>query len=233
MPYTASLSRSEFLKQTDELVLHAKTETNKKLGTMPAPVMQLLFQSAIFRTSALLEEYLKDSISDWLSLADKSGLTCSSLPVNLKWYLVSNAHSPAYKEFYYLNDEKKLLEKLDAAPPNIILSASSAITGILNSFIVVGNRKYPSIKNIKTLFNRIGISNIFHRLDAITRRNSEMLLQSFIDIRQAIAHQSPPRLTYPEVKTYIRNVQGIVRALDRILYAHVIAHHGKNCWRTA
>jgi hypothetical protein len=233
MPYTVSLARSEFLKQTDTLVLHARAGTNKKSGTMPTHIMQLVFQAAIFRTSALFEEYLKDSVSDWFLLADKSGLTCSSMPVNLKWFLVSQAHSPAYREFYFQNDEKKLLEKLNVAPPNILLSASDPIAGILNSDIVIGNRKYPSIKNIKALFNRIGVPNIFDRLDAITRRDSEKILQSFLDIREAIAHQSPQSLTDSEVKTHIRNVQGIVRALDRVLYSHVMAHHGRKCWRTA
>lgn len=98
---------------------------------------------------------------------------------------------------------------------------------MLNSAVIVGNRKYPSVKNIKAIFNRIGVPNIFHRLNAITKRDSEKVLQSFLDIRQAIAHQSPPNLTYPDVRSYIRNVQGIVRALDRILYTH------GRCWRTA
>lgn len=218
MPYTASLSRSEFLKQTDELVLHAKHGTDKKPGTVPAHIAQMLLQAAIFRTSAL-----KDSVSNWLSLANKSGVTCSSMPVNLKWFLVSQAHSPVYREFYSENDEKKLLEKLRVASPNFLLNASNPIAGMLNSAVIVGNRKYPSVKNIKAIFNRIGVPNIFHRLNAITKRDSEKVLQSFLDIRQAI----PPNLTYQDVRSYIRNVQGIVRTLDRILYTH-----GRR-WRTA
>jgi hypothetical protein len=232
MPYTASLSRIYFLRQTDDLIRYTKIKSNKKSATIPSDVMQLLFQAAIFRTSALLEEYLKDSISDWLSLASRHGHTCSTIPTNLKWFIVSRTHGPSYKEYYLQNDEKKLLEKLNSMSSDGFMTDTQPLTGLLNLSSIVGDRKYPSPKNIKALFNRVGIHNIFHHIDSITHRNTEMSLQSFLDVRGAIAHQNPQLLNYPEVTMHIRNVQGLVRAIDRILYKHVIAHNGGSCWRT-
>ena len=78
----------------------------------------------------------------------------------------------------------------------------------------------------------MGISNVFNNADKRAKRSYEPIIQSFLDIRQAIAHQNPPDLTYNDVKHQLSNIKSFVSTLDRILFSHVSSIHGVECWRT-
>ena len=231
MPYARSLARQDFLRGTQHILQVTRQATLKKTG-LPTTVTDMLFQAVIFKACAQLEEYLKDVISDWLFNAAKRKCFASSLPEDLRWFCVSQAHLAHYRQFMNTPDELRLVDALKGKVQNRLLDDQAPIDGTLFPQSVVGDRKYPSTKNIRTLFNRIGLRNVLDLVNKRTRRNCVLMLESFLSVREAIAHQDPPALTYADVRTHTRNVQRFVDAVDHILYSHVIFHHGCDCWRT-
>jgi len=192
----------------------------------------MLLQAVIFKTCAQLEEYLKAVIIDWLSHATSRNYLAGSLPDDLRWFCVSQAHLAHYKHFMDTADELKLVDGLKEKAQNRLLDDKGPIDRILIPISVVGDRKYPSTKNIRRLFDRIGLRNVFDLVNKRTHRDFKLVLQSFLDVREAIAHQAPPALTYVDARVHTRNVQCFVDAVDRILYSHVMCYHGCDCWRT-
>jgi hypothetical protein len=220
-----------FLQETQGL-LKTSREASYKKSKIPYPAIEMILQAAIFKTSALLEEYIKNSINDWIYLAHKENCSAGSLPMELRWYYISVAHVDAYRSYINNKDEKRLLTNLISKKENCLFQDNHTIKKIIKPSIILGNKKYPSVKNIKRLFTRLGIGNIFPKIDKKTKRQYEPLVKSFQDIRQAIAHQNPPDLTYNDIKNHINNIQGFVSALDRVLFSHIVSYHGMKCWRS-
>ena len=232
MPYIRSLARKDFIVQTNDLLQHAKYTNVTGISSVNASVEQMVMQAAIFKTSASIEEYLNTSITDWLNLADCAANNSSSLPDNVRWTIISKTHLQSYKNFIYQPNEKKLFASLGAAYCNTLLIDSNPLGGKIITNIVTGDRKYPSVKNVKSLYFRIGISDIFQKANQVTRKNIDNILKSFLSIREAIAHQSPPNITYTDTKRHLKNMQSFIGGLDRVLHSHVIKHHGSACWRS-
>jgi hypothetical protein len=191
----------------------------------------LLLEAAIFKASALLEEYLSSVISDWLSAAMNQGQQSGSLPEELRWFVVSNAHRSEYEKYLNSRDETVLIRSLIAKQQNRLLSNAESLTGLIVPNSIIGDRKYPSPRNLKRLFYRLGVPNIFNRVDKRAHRAFEPILQSFLDIREAIAHQAPPALTLVDVENHFGNLQSFVSALDKEFCSFVCSKHGSNCWR--
>jgi len=227
MAYASSLARKDFLRGIIQIIIVCKNSKE-----LPSQITDMLFQAAIFKTSALLEEYIHNVISDWLKNAERCGKTTDSLPPNLRWYCVAKSQVDAYKNYLYNLDEQKLINSLIGKKNNDFLSDGLPLAGLININQIVDDKKYPSVKNLNKLFNRLGIQNIFHKVNELSGRSFERNLQSFLDIRTAIAHQSPPPLTIRDITAHIHNIRRFVSALDKVLYDHVVEHHSTCCWRT-
>jgi len=229
MPYAKSIARKEFILRTGSIQKICQNATPKSIG-VSSPDIELLYQAAIFKTSAFIEEYLKDIISDWFHRAAINGFTAASLPDDLKWFSIVNAHLHEYEHFFYSKDEKRLINGIKNTRQNQLLDDTSSLNGLIHPDTILSGRKYPSTKNIKRLFARIGIANIFNLIDRREHCAFEPIIQSFLDIREAIAHQSPPSLTITDIISQIGNVQRFISAIDRELFSHVTRCHGNICW---
>lgn len=89
---------------------------------------------------------------------------------------------------------------------------------------------YPSSKNIKRLFARVGIDNMIDKVSRNISRDAEVLVESFQSIRTALAHSSPPTITINDVERLLADSKVIVGAIDRILHNHIMRHGGNVCW---
>lgn len=230
MAYSRSLARQDFLKNILEIQTVSRKADYKK-SNVPESALEMIYQAAIFKACAYLEEYLKSIIQDWLYLVEQNGYTCAQIPNNLRLFLISKGQEGAYKAFIFQGDEKALLKKLDKNKYTPLLNLASPVKGLLDTNLVVGDRKYPSIKNIRRLFVRIGINKIFEDMQRRYSVNHTKPLQSFLDVREAIAHQNPPNLTYADVKMHLEHLRKLVNDLDRTIYSHVVRETGLDCWR--
>lgn len=84
---------------------------------------------------------------------------------------------------------------------------------------------------MKILFNRIGIKNIFNETDRIGRKNYELILRSFLDVRETIAHQESTDLTFDNVKRNFKNITDLLDKLDRASFRHICNISGQKYWK--
>jgi hypothetical protein len=229
MPYSISLARQQFSVELALMLSTCKSASLKRSG-FSNYAKEMLYQAAIFKASAFLEEYLKGVIDDWIFLIISNNYKCQNLPENMKWFFVTNSLESGYKSYFYQPNELILINSSKRNPHFSLLSSGDIPKKLLNTDKIT-NKKYPSVKNIRSLFIRIGIENIFSLIDRKLRTNSSLQLESFLSIREAIAHQAPPSLTYNDIKKYLDDLKVFVGVIDRVLYSHVLRYTGNNCWK--
>ena len=230
MSYSNSLSLKDFRTEIKSILSTSRNSTYKYIN-LSTPAKEMIFQAAIFKTSALIEEYLKNIIYDWIYNIKKNSLTADTLPENLRFYFLSYKHLGAYQSFIQNKDERKLINKFKENSVNNLFYDDQILSNEINARDIIQANKYPSVKNIKKLFQRLGVKNVFDLVSAKTKKQFPQSLQSFLDVREAIAHQNPPQLTYNDVKNNIETVDKFVSALDRIFFSIIIKNQGEKCWR--
>lgn len=191
----------------------------------------LIFQSAIFQSCAAIEEYLKSFFEDLIFEFKKNKIKIGELPLNVKLMALLKNQKDTFK--YYLNngDEAKTLQKVKGSLPILKLADDTIeINGWIEMSLILGTNKYPSPKNLKTVYNRIGIEDIFKEIHMSSRSNLKGQLDSFLDIRSSISHESPPPLTYKDVKRHLENVANLVKHLDRVKHKHISKVSSSSYW---
>ena len=131
-------------------------------------------------------------------------------------------------ESIMMSDLNKCKDKLQA-----LSSPNSPVKPVIVPKQLIMDKKYPSKKNIKLLFNRFGIKDILKAMTAKGKKDYEFMLQSFSDSRTELAHSySSINLSKDTVIDKLNNVKEIVRIMDRILYSHVCDKSGSEYWKT-
>ncbi|MBV9788968.1 MAG: hypothetical protein JOZ51_12375 [Chloroflexi bacterium] len=234
MPYTKSRARKAFDIEVDELIKVIREAHSRKCN-LPN-VRSHVLCSAVMLCSAKVEVYLEDVISDWINLINASGIRTDQLPRNFRAYYLNNSSTVSlYKSFFASNDEVDFLKKLSNTLGQDFRQV--AIDGVnvpvLQTRYIYADKKYPSPDNMKHLFNRLGISDIFSQLNKSARTDLKAVLVSFNDIRTSVAHQGVPvGLTAKDIGLRLKDVKRVVSHIDKILYFHVVKHTGAICWRT-
>ena len=115
-------------------------------------------------------------------------------------------------------DEKKVLDRL-----NIKNQYYEAIVDdfILPSYFgsnkILYQNKYPSVKNIKKIFIRLGNNDVYKTINSIGRKDYKSILESFLSIRENIAHSTPDDLTIGDVENSYKQLKDFIYVIDRAL----------------
>lgn len=229
MPYKKSLYRKDF----EERVRLLKAEAKKAdgLGTGLHDARDMVFQCAIFQTSAALETYLKMIIESWFQQLKANGLG-ASLPASVRGRIAAQRLLPPFEAYVAKKEEGPIYNYL-AAQADVwqIMTGNPLIPQHITGREIHDGRAYPSNKNLKLLFIRVGIQNIHNELAKILKRDIETLVEGFQSVRTAIAHSAPPNITLKDVRRLLGDIIDLVRALDRVVYRHVSRHGGETCWK--
>ena len=178
--------------------------------------------------SSSIEEYHKTFIEDWFYKLRSSNVTMAKLPDNTKLYGLLHNTEQHYRSFLYDRDnEKETIDKLVKVKHTLKKYVDDTEPFDINWLAknVWGNKKYPSVKNIITLYNRLGIPNIFQVLSVLKHKDYKTPLDSFLSVRESIAHQGAGAVTFVDVKKHIKLVNELIYLFDKELY--------KNCCRVA
>ncbi|MBY2965551.1 hypothetical protein HF251_23115 [Rhizobium leguminosarum] len=228
MRYKVSRFRKDFNVRTAALVSAARQANRKGI---PTSVRDLAFQCAILQTSAATEEYIRTLFEAWAFMVRNSGAASSVVPTRTRIAVAKSRLEAHFASYVFNSDEKAFLSKLEGENDLwTFLSGGSVIPGTFVGKVVFDERKYPSPKNVKVLFSRIGIDNVFDLMSALLRADAEYRLVSFNSIRTALAHANPPQLTLPDVKRNVDDMQSLVGAFDRILHKSLSNHFGQPVW---
>lgn len=229
MPYKRSIYRAEFDTRIDFLL--KKCRRASRLRSADSDIRDMVFQCAILQTSAAIETYLKLLIEKWAQNV-RTHLTTDKLPVEAKLFLVSKKLGPHFSTFNVNGEESKLIASLSKEDNFLwsLLIGSSPVPPLFEGRSIYNAATYPSYKNIKKLFARLGIQGIDHLISKNLRRDTETLIGNFQSIRTALAHSSPPAITVLDVENRLSDMRSLVGAIDRIFHGHVVKHGGTACW---
>ncbi len=232
MPYQKSDARNEFEDRIAALIKTARIASKKK-NNIPSAVRDLTYHAAVFEASACLEEYIKSVIDDFAFRvkAHNPPLKAKDLPSAVRSFIFLKSSISMYERYLYAGDERKLLRELDVNSSVFeITKDDNILTNKVTLSCIYNEKKYPSTKNWRRLFSRLGVNDVFGSVSSIIKRDAEATLTSFNDVRTAIAHQIPPSLALSDVIRNLSNALLLVKGIDRLLYRHFTAHAGQCCW---
>jgi hypothetical protein len=231
MPYSKSLARRDFEVGANDLKKLAKNVSYKN-SPLTYHQKLLIFQSSVFLLSARIEEYSKTLIEGLIYNYQSKSALMSELPENLKTKAIIDSQLTHYKNFSYNSDERKLLERVSCRNPYYeILNPTKPLSPAISSRNILASNKYPSVKNLKILYHRIGIDDIFIEISKRGKKDYKSYLESFLSVREAIAHQVAPTLTNQDVERHISNLSEIIKFIDRTVYSHISKISGSNYWK--
>lgn len=226
--YRCSQSRLEALARLKDLRSGAISASRKGI---PINVRDMTYQSAIFQASATFEEYLKQVFDHWLFESRQRSHASSHLPSRVRYAYLGREFSKFFSRFQHEGDEKVLAEKIESKVEIIEFAVGRAlIPNHITGSLAYHESKYPSPKNIRKIYSRIGVDNIFGLLSQKMQTDAELRLQSFNDIRTAIAHGFPPGLTIEDVKRSLDDITMFIGALDRLNHSHFSKYFGGGVW---
>jgi hypothetical protein len=230
MPYSKSQSRKEFEKSLNnlgELVRKVSYKSNR----LPYSYKNLIYQSSIFLLSASIEEYIKRLIEDWIYQLKSQGALNKNISDETRSFFLADNLTITFKKQLYQTDEKELVKDIHIKKNFYsLINDNDLIYPWISASSILKNKKYPKPDNLITLFHRLGIQNIFHHIDKRGNKDYKALVRSFLDVRESIAHQSPPALTYSDVLRHFINIQEFISHIDRTLYSHIIKTSGPEFW---
>ncbi len=228
-----SYSKSSYRKDFEDRIKALKFESAKahKLPATHHDVRDMVFQCAVFQTSAAVESYLRLAIESWFQQIKANSLG-ARIPDNLRGHLATRKFSGAFERYIATRDEQPLSKMLGSEKKfwDVMIGAADIPTYIGGKDVHDG-ASYPSYKNLHRLFSRLGIPNVHDRLAAILKRDIETMIEGFQSVRTALAHSAPPTITLKDVRSLLADMNDLVRALDRILYSQVNKHGGAACWK--
>lgn len=226
--YRRSSAREEALERLHGLRRGSAAASKKRI---PLLVRDMVYHSAIFQASSTLEEYLKQIFDYWVFEVRRKGLKGDSLPSRARFSYFGRELTAELHKYIVASDEKALALKLQSKTDiiNFTIGHSTAPPGLDGGF-AYKDKKYPSPKNIKSLYSRIGCDNIFDRLSREMKVDAELRLRGFNDIRTAIAHSNPPDLTLEDVNRNLDVISSIIKSLDKINHREFSRDFGGGVW---
>jgi hypothetical protein len=232
MPYRTSRARVN-LKQ-----VYVDIQDRLKIvdsGIVDTRIREYVLAAAIFLAHAEIENYLADILSGFATALANSTLKGSSFPGHLQahFFLTSSNAKAIFGNFMSSGSEKDFLQAF-----------TNALKGKAGRFVndratippLFGNEiydplKYPSKDNLKKLFFRLGIKDVFNTLSSILKQDSLSLLTSLGDLRTQLAHTGTlPGVSAIDVRNRIDDTNKLISALDRTMYQLTAAHFGQASW---
>ena len=232
MPYTKSLARKDFeivISDLKALSYSASLIKNK----IPYDIQQCVYRNAIFQASSALEMYVKTILEDWIHQLHKHNHPLAMLPKELVFLTIGKKQKEAFKKYLINDSESDLVSGLMSLNtlPNYF-DETTLVRDAIRAHEHINDKKYPSHKNIVTIFKRFGIKDIMKSIQIRGKKDYKKILESFSDIRTEIAHQYPSSsLTITDIKTQLYSILNLVSMVDTEMYWHVIKTSDINCWK--
>lgn len=224
---SARLSANERLKELRRPFAYVKVRTK----SLPTPVRDSIFQNSVFQMSAILEDYLGEVTTSWFTNLLALGAQSSATPAATRAFLIARIYEDAFKRYIGLGDEQDLAVRiLETGHAYKILDATETLPALDYRGKLIKDKKFPSVHNIEVLFKRLGFRKILQAVSRRTRTNVELSLRAFMDVRNSLAHESPPSITDLDVDRYFDQLDLWIGAIDREFYGHIVKVSGSAHW---
>lgn len=232
MPYSKSQARKAFDTEIDNMISVIRSTFSN--ATTSGDTRQYVLNCSVFLASAKMEVYFEDFIKSWVHKINGAHLTSAHLPNNLKALFLNQTFlNNAFKKLIVENSESHYIEAVSSQLANDYFHLTDVAKRLptLDANKIYEKKKYPSPKNVKALFKRMGINNIFGELNRSAGANLEAVLESFNDIRTAVAHNGiPVGLNDTDVILKLQEIKQFINHMDRTLFRHVSANTTLATW---
>ena len=235
MPYKKSAARRGFETDLAKQIAMIRSAGPTKI---PDPdVRAYILSSAVALSSVAMEIYLETLVTQWISAVRARGIAHSQFSKELRWFVVFQSLLKVhFEKFSVTKNEGAFLEAMKKAwggPNWDLFDETRAISPGTNLNLAIERKRYPSPDNLKTVFRRLGIPDIFNQLNRYAKTDVEALLSSFNDVRNNFAHSGVlVGFSVRDVVKTVRDLNRIVNAVDRAYFKHVAATCGLGCWTT-
>ena len=205
-------------------------EANRSGNVGSSSLRDMVFQCAIFQTSAAIESYIRLVLEGWLFELKNTGLT-ASVPGTIKARFADVRLREKFNNAIYSGDESVIFPIVTSELDLWAFMADASFPRYFSGSLLHDKSSYPSWKNIVRVLKRAGILNPKASINAMLKADGETYVEAFQSVRTAIAHSSPPQIQVADVKTRLDEMAKLVGAIDRILHKHVVKHGGAVCWK--
>ncbi|MEJ7557080.1 MAG: HEPN domain-containing protein [Pedobacter sp.] len=230
MSYSKSRARKEFQAEHIKLLRLAK-KVSYKSSPLNYDHKQLINQSCIFLLSARMEDYTKNLIEDLLYSFKNKRARLSDIPLNIRTKALLDNQVVFYRNYYNSSDERILLNSI-AVDKNYykLLDGTETFISQVHPSNIIGTNKYPSTKNLKILYFRLGINDILTELNKKAKKDIKTSIESFLSLRESIAHQGASAITFEDITRHFKNIAEVIELKDRIVYSHIGKISGTEFW---
>ncbi|MGF6492418.1 hypothetical protein ABIE56_000573 [Luteibacter sp. 621] len=233
MAYLQSKARAAFEESLKDIRERLKLAKKSKVHVSLA---EYVMASSIFLGHAQMENYISDVFSGFAQVSVTQARNCSELPENLRAHLFfrrSNMKALVAKSLAG-GGEKDFLKSLSgslAGPARALLDTTQGV-GVMVGGDILGDSKYPSQDNLRAVFNRIGIGDVFSSMNSVLRQDSKLLLSAIGSLRTQLAHSATlPGTGYKDIKEVLTKTSRFVRGLDRVMYTAVLQNYDDAAWK--
>ncbi|SAL14163.1 hypothetical protein AWB70_00507 [Caballeronia cordobensis] len=233
MAYKKSRARTQLSTVYSEISDRLKLADRKVIDPV---IREYVIAAAIFLAHAEIENFIEDIVAGFAQGIKAKALKGSSLPGNLRSHLfLTKANAiQIFGNYLAASSEKDLLKNFTTAMQGSagdIMTDQKVVTHITGKDIY-GSLKYPSEDNLKKLFFRLGINDLFQQLSAHLKQDAVALLKSLGSLRTQLAHTGTlPGISCKDVREKLDDAERFVSALDRLMYRITIENLGAAIWR--
>lgn len=230
--YDKSTARVEFLRSLREIEIVLKKVAPPK--RIDPDLKNYTHGAAILFLNAKLENYISDLFEGITQEICRHNASLKNIPKSLLgWVFLKDGGEQITRRYLATSDEGEYILNMGVSLHDCINSEpDSYFTS--TRFRGISDKAYPSVKNIKRMYKRIGLLSIFDRLNRRLRRDVEAELRSLNDIRGSLAHSGISGThTYQDVKNIISTIKEIVQWLDKETFYHLRSEQCAFAWKSA
>lgn len=234
MAYSKSKARLSLENNLNGIVARTRLAEKKAI---PVNVREYVIAASIFLSHAELENYIADVFSLVAKGAVDRYMAGSPMPKELRahLFLTKSNLKTAIGKHLGGSAERDLIKSVRYALDGeaVKLISTPAVPPLVSGKDIYGTIKYPSEENIKKLFFRLGIDNIFNELGRILKKDAAALLESLGSLRTQLAHTGVlPGISAKDIRNKIGDTLRFAAALDRVLYAFLCRSYSQQYWNT-
>lgn len=234
MAYVYSRARKIYRSAVKDLLLSSREADTKSCTS--ARVQKLAHASAVIITSTKVESYLENLILDWGAAIGTGNFTVAALPKETRAFLLNGTGiRNAYRKLLLVEHGERDFLRLASAQigpeGEYRFAVDATVIGAGHLRSIIQEVKYPSETNVKKLFSRCGLNDIFAACNAVAKRDVLPLHTSFSDLRTEIAHEGlPVGINGKDIRDRIQEISTLIGYFDRAFYKHSNSLFGPSAW---
>ena len=231
--YTKSSPRNQF----DASISEIKSMVTVRLWNGVPPASKPAFCAGVIILGfSALEDYINDIITLWLNRCENQQILSTSLPSTLRAFChINNSSVNNHARYLLTRDERRFLSYIenDFTSNRHLFLRGEPLAPHSVDLPKLLQISYPSPDNLPKLFARIGINSIRNELNAQAKANIWQFVVSANAQRTACAHSyTLPPANRNDLLKYLDEISVVVKALDRIMFRHVLRHTSRTSWPT-